>query len=183
MNPMSVPALVTNRLLGVAWGIVIALLFVLAADSFIKDCGDSCIFKYIAKGHLTGRETPYLDLWDHKGPLLYLVYVVGLAIDQTWGIWAVQGLFLLGSACLAFVLLRKAFGILPALFTLAMFLTYFSKFAPPGGFTEQFGLLFQFLTLYLFIRSEVQGRPDHSQIRFPPVAHLYRCARRCLIPT
>ena len=124
-------------------------------------------FQIYSQGHLTGRETPYLDLWDHKGPLLYLVYVVGLAIDQTWGIWAVQGLFLLGSACLAFVLLRKAFGILPALFTLAMFLTYFSKFAPPGGFTEQFGLLFQFLTLYLFICSEEQGRPDHTQIRFP----------------
>ena len=165
MKPMSVPALVTNRLLGVAWGIVIALLFVLAADSFIKDCGDSCIFKYIAKGILQG-ETPYLDLWDHKGPLLYLVYVVGLAIDQTWGIWAVQGLFLLGSACLAFVLLRKAFGILPALFTLAMFLTYFSRFAPPGGFIEQFGLLFQFLTLYLFVRSEEQPMAGSTQLYF-----------------
>ena len=159
------PAVVTNRLLGIGWAIVISLLFVVAADSFIRDCGDSCIFKYVAKGILQG-ETPYLDLWDHKGPLLYLVYVVGLAIDQTWGMWAVQGLFLLGSAYLTFALLRKAFGILPALFTLAMFLTYFSKFAPPGGFTEQFGLLFQFLTLYLFVRSEEQPMAGSTQLYF-----------------
>ena len=161
------PTVVTNRLLGVVWGIVIALLLVLAIDSFIaKPGGDSAIFMYVAQGILEG-EVPYLDRWDNKGPLLYLINAVGLLIDEVWGIWIVQALFLLGASTFAFLALRKPFGTLPALFALALFLAFFARFVQSGNFTEQYGLLFQFLTLYLFLRSEVQGRPDHSQIRFP----------------
>ena len=35
MNSRLVPALVTNRLLGIGWAILLALLFVIAFDSFI----------------------------------------------------------------------------------------------------------------------------------------------------
>ena len=49
-----------NRLLGVAWVIVLAFLFVLAIDSFIGLLGmDQPIFMYVAKGMLQG-EVPYL---------------------------------------------------------------------------------------------------------------------------
>ena len=161
------PALTLNRLFIVAWAIVLGFLFVLAIDSFTATFGvDQAVFVYVAKGILQG-EVPYLDRWDHKGPLIYLINLIGLIIDETWGMWAIQGLFLLGSVWLSFATLKKVFGILPTLFALAVFLTLFRKFTPPGNFTEQFGLLFQFLTLYLFIRSEEQGRPDHTQIRFP----------------
>ncbi len=62
-----------NRLLGVGWVIVLAYLLILAVDSFVTDCtGDSCIFIYVAKGILQG-DIPYLDRWDHKGPLLYFL--------------------------------------------------------------------------------------------------------------
>ena len=57
-------------------------------------------------------------------------------------------------------------GILPALFALALFLVFFAKFNPPGNFTEQYGLLFQFLTLYLFVRSEAQSKSMPSRIHF-----------------
>ena len=97
MKPKLVPALVTNRLLGVAWVIVLAFLFVLAIDSFTATFGvDQSVFVYVAKGILQG-EAPYLDRWDHKGPLLYLINLIGLIIDENWGMWVIQGLFLLGS--------------------------------------------------------------------------------------
>ena len=186
MKPKLVPALVTNRLLGVAWVIVLAFLFVLAIDSFIGSLGmDQPIFMYVAKGMLQG-EVPYLHRWDHKGPLLYLLNAAGLIIDETWGMQGIQGevpylhrwdhkgpllyllkgFFLLSSFWISFAMLRKVFGLTPTLFALAMFFIYFSKFVPPGNFAEQFGLLFQFLTLYLFVRSEDQDRPDHSQVPF-----------------
>ena len=166
MKPMLVPALVTNRVLGVAWGIVIALLLVLAIDSFIaKPGGDSLIFMYVAQGILEG-EVPYLDRWDHKGPLLYLINAVGLLIEESWGIWIVQALFLLGASTFAFLALRKPFGTLPALFALALFLAFFARFVQSGNFTEQYGLLFQFLTLYLFLRSHELPNPAPSQARF-----------------
>ena len=115
------PALVTNRLVGVGWAIVLAFLFVLAVDSFITDCGgDSCLFEYVAKGILQG-EIPYLDRWDNKGPLQYLLNAVGLAISGIWGMWAIQGIFLLVTVYFAFSTLRRVFGILPALCALGSF--------------------------------------------------------------
>ena len=160
------PTVVTNRLLGVVWGIVIALLLVLAIDSFIaKPGGDSAIFMYVAQGILEG-EVPYLDRWDHKGPLLYLINAVGLLIEETWGIWIVQVLFLLGTIYFALILLRKAFGTTPALFALALFLILFSRFNPPGNYTEQYALLFQFLALYLLFRSHQQPHREFRLIHF-----------------
>ena len=92
---------------------MIAVLFALALDSFITRPGsDSAIFIYVAKGILEG-DIPYLDRWDHKWPLLYVLNLFGLLIHDTWGLWLVQGLFLLGSAGFAFLLLRRSFGILP----------------------------------------------------------------------
>ena len=117
------------------------------------------------RGFLQG-EIPYLDRWDNKGPLQYLLNAVGLAISEIWGMWAIQGLFLLGTVYFAFSTLRRAFGILPALCALAVFLALFAKFNPPGNFTEQYGLLFQFLTLYLFIRSEEQNQSTSSHAKF-----------------
>ena len=111
-------------------------------------------------------DLPYLDRWVNKGPLLLLLNLIGLVIHKTWGLWIVQGLFLLGASTSAFLVLRRGFGIIPAFFAIALFLTFFSRFAPPGNFTEQYGLLFQFLTLYLFLRSHEQPSPAPSQARF-----------------
>ena len=139
----------------------------------MTDCtGDSCIYIYVAEGILQG-DIPYLDRWDNKGPLFYTLISVGLVIHEAWGVLLMQGLFLLGATFLAFALLRKSFGILPALFALAVFLTYYSRFALPGNFTEQYGLLFQFLTLYLFVRSDEQGKPESSRLHFASAAHRY----------
>ena len=166
MNSRLVPAQVPNRLLGVAWALVLAFLFVLAIDSFVTTPGgDSSIYTYVAKGMLQG-EIPYLDRWDNKGPLFYVLNLLGLVLHETWGIWVVQGLFLLGTAGIAFLLFWRSLGILPALFALAIFLAYYRSFAPPGNYTEQFGLFFQFLTLFLFVRSQTQATHETSQSRF-----------------
>ena len=61
-----------------------------------------------------------------------------------------------------FAALRNSFGTIPALLALALFLAFFTRFTPSGNFTEQYGLLFQFLTLYLFVRSEEQAKPNVS---------------------
>ena len=74
-----------KHLLGVAWALVLAFLFVLAIDSFVTTPGgDSSIYTYVAKGMLQG-EIPYLDRWENKGPLFYVLNLFGLVHSRNLG--------------------------------------------------------------------------------------------------
>ena len=121
---------------------------------------DSSVSIYVAQGLLDG-EIPYLDRWDHKGPLIYLLNVVGLVIGGVLGIWLLGALFLVGSTWFAFRTVKEAFGTTAALIPLTFFLIYFAKFSQGGNLTEHYALLFQFLTLSLFLQIERRnGRHD-----------------------
>ena len=148
---------VWSALLGVGWGVLVVLLLILALDSLANAPGtDSQIFMYVAQGILEG-DVPYLDRWDHKGPLIYLINLVGLVIDDVWGIWLVEGIFLLATAWLAFTIVKARFGAVAASFAVVIFLIYYGRFVQGGNLTEQYALLFQFLALYLFILTESRG--------------------------
>ena len=126
------PLLNAKPLLNLAWVVVLGVLLLLAADAFIGNPGlDSSTYIYVAQGILKG-ELPYVDRWDNKGPLLYSLNAIGILIHDTWGIWVVQGLFLLGAAAFAFLTLKKSFGLLPAAFALALFLALYGEVRGAG---------------------------------------------------
>jgi len=62
---------------------------------------DSSVFLYIGKRMLEGK-LPYRDLFDHKGPILYLIEVLGLSLSpqSTDGVWVLELLNLLVTAAL-----------------------------------------------------------------------------------
>ena len=94
--------------------------------------------------------------------MIYLINLIGLIIDEILGHVGHSGP-ILARLCtwLSFATLKEGLWVYCLRSSLSRcFLTLFRKFNPPGNFTEQYGLLFQFLTLYLFIRSEEQGSPD-----------------------
>ena len=151
------PGRAWSILLGVGWGVLLVLILFLALDSLAGVPGnDSGIFMYVAQGIMEG-DVPYLDRWDHKGPLIYLINVGGLVIDDVWGIWVVEGIFLLATTWLAFAIVKARFGLVAASFAVAIFLIYYGRFFEGGNLTEQYALLFQFLALYLFILAESRG--------------------------
>ena len=45
---------------------------------------DSSVFQYIADEMIKGK-MPYLDTFDHKGPLIYLFNVAGKLLSDTYG--------------------------------------------------------------------------------------------------
>lgn len=148
-----------DTLIVIVWSLFLGVLFLYAADSFVKTPNrDSGAFLYVAKGILEG-ETPYIDRWDHKGPLLYLINAAGLLLSEVWGIWLVQLGFLVGTCLAAGKLLRAQFGTLATLFSLTILLVYFVKFVSGGNLTEQYALVFQFVALGLFVRVEQHGEP------------------------
>ena len=151
---------VTSRvelLLHVGWAVAIAAFLIIALDSMVKAPGrDSSVFIYVAQGLLDG-EIPYVDRWDHKGPLIYLLNAAGLFVGGVQGIWVLASLFLIGSSWFAFKTTKGAFGTTAAVISLVIFLMHFPKFAQGGNLTEHYALLFQFSALLLFVRIEHRG--------------------------
>ncbi len=137
--------------------ISILLFFIISSFFPFKD-GDEWSFIYIATGILEG-EIPYLDRWDHKGPLIYLLKLVGLMISELWGIWIVQTIFLILSVYFLFLTVKQNFDTPISLFCISIFLILLIKFRA-DGLTEYYSLLFQFIALYLFVLVERRNRRE-----------------------
>lgn len=143
-----------DTLLNVVWAVVVIALLLFALEWFVGVPNrDSSVFIYVAKGILEG-DVPYLDRWDHKGPLIYLLNMVGLALSGMWGVWLLEMAFLLGTVWIACIVVRRQFGFAATLFPMAVLVGYFLYFSQSGNHTEQYALLFQFLALYLFLSIE-----------------------------
>ena len=141
-----------ERLIFCGWVIALAVVLLLAVDSLVKAPGkDLSVYVYVAQGILDG-ETPYLDHWENKGPLTYLLTLVGTMLGGSYGIWLLGVAFLLGSTWFAFKFAKEAYGTTAAVLAITLFLFTFRIVADGGGLTEHYALLFQCSTLFLFLR-------------------------------
>jgi hypothetical protein len=115
---------------------------------------DQGVFLYGGWRMLQG-EVPYVHFWDHKPPFIYFINAFGLWLtggDPT-GVWAVEMLFLLATVLLSYVVLRWAFGGLPALLgTLVWLVSFYPQTVDGGNLTEGYALLFQFLAMLCYVR-------------------------------
>ena len=144
-----------------AWSLFLVVLLVFAIAAFVRAPPgfDSSVFLYVATGLLDG-ERPYLESWDHKPPLIFLINAVGLLLSDVWGIWVVQAVFLAGACLAAFMLVKPVFGTVAALFAATVLLVYSARLVPGGGnYAEQYTLILQFVALALFAAAEEEGKP------------------------
>ena len=144
-----------------AWSLFLVVLLVFAVAAFVRAPPgfDSSVFLYVATGLLEG-ERPYLDRWDHKPPLIFLVNAVGLLLSDVWGIWVVQAVFLVGACLAAWMLVKPVFGTVAALFAVTVLLVYSARLAQGGGnHAEPYALVLQFAALALFAAAEEKGKP------------------------
>jgi hypothetical protein len=112
---------------------------------------DSGMYAYVAS-HLLRGMTPYVTAWEHKPPLIFFIDAAGLWLGHgsRWGIWAVEFLFLLGAAWAGFQALKKNFGLGPAILASLIWLSGVGLVLEGGNFTEEYSLLFSFVSLWLF---------------------------------
>ncbi len=115
---------------------------------------DAGAFAYIGNQVVHGR-IPYLDVWDSKPPGIFLINALGLMLikESRWGIWLVEYFFLLSSSLLGFVGLRKKYGPTAALAATFVWQCGLSQTLTDGNFTEEYSLLFGFLSMFLFVWS------------------------------
>ncbi len=84
-----------------------ALFFAETTSPLYSDWGyDSAMFqtigKYWAQGYL-----PYITMFDHKGPIIFLINAIGYAIDGRTGVFMLQVAFLAVDELLAYKMLAK----------------------------------------------------------------------------
>lgn len=124
---------------------------------------DSGVFLYIGRGILLGK-LPYLDFWDHKGPLIYYINALGLffSANSYWGIWLVEFLFLTLTIYLSFSLMKDKFGDWiafagTALWLLALGRIFTIQFGA-GNHVEEYALFFYVAQIYLFFQEDQRSQ-------------------------
>ena len=146
---------VLNLLFCCCTAVAVGTLFHLYPGNHLYPVGDSAAFIYIGKQMIAGK-VPYLDCFDHKGPLLYLIQYAGLSLTRgsTDGLWAVEvvnmavTLLILVKLC-ALASERRSSSWLALLIT---FLACGWRVYEGGNFTEEYALPWISLALLIFYR-------------------------------
>ncbi|MCD7943920.1 MAG: hypothetical protein LUH43_03400 [Clostridia bacterium] len=112
---------------------------------------DSSVFRYVAYAMSHGQ-IPYKDIFDHKGPLLYLINYIGYLIDEEIGVWFFEYLALLITTVFIFAI-SKMFckhNLKAALTTFAS-LSLLCLYFEGGNLTEEYAMPLIAISLYIFL--------------------------------
>ena len=112
---------------------------------------DGYVFKYIGI-RMTMGEMPYRDIFDHKGPLLYLINYCGALIDHTYGIVVIESLFnICSSLLLVLIPIRLGCSKIKSLFIVFVAMLFYISVFAPGNYVEEFALPFILAGYLIFI--------------------------------
>ena len=120
---------------------------------------DSGVFLYTGWRVLNGA-VPYLQVWDHKPPVIYYLDALGLWLtpDSTWGVWWVEVASLGLATISAYALLKRLYGLFPAVFVSFLWLCSGFYLLAGGNLTTEYAIPFQFVLLWLFYQAENKPR-------------------------
>lgn len=141
--------------------VVLGVLFVLIPTSPINmplAYRDSGVFLYTGQRILQG-ETPYLDVWDHKPPVIYYLNALGLLLGggTRWGVWGIELISLFLASLIGYNLVKKTFGVFPSILTLYLWLLSLTSLIQGGNLTSEYALPLQFACLWLAYDANKHG--------------------------
>ncbi|MDO4670871.1 MAG: glycosyltransferase family 39 protein, partial [Aerococcus sp.] len=126
---------------------------------------DSSIFIYIGKA-ITQGYRPYLDVTDHKGPVIFLLNALGWKLPHvhpSGGIYFITFAFFLAFLVIVYKTARLWVSRIPALLAPLFTSVAISAFTEDGNLTELYALPFISLILFYFIVHFKRGNlPDYS---------------------
>lgn len=111
---------------------------------------DSSVFKLI--GSLIGKGyIPYRDLFDHKGPLIYIFNYLGTQIAYYRGTWIIELISLYVTFIFIYKIARLYLSKTKSIFTLLFTTTILFIFFDEGNLVEEYALPFLTASLYIFL--------------------------------
>lgn len=119
---------------------------------------DSSVFQYIGQQLLQGQ-IPYRDIFDHKGPLIYLINAFAFILSEKWGLWIVEFAFVFASALLWKKTLEvNGCSTFSSTFAAIVSLLFVSGNLQGGNLTEEYSLPFLSIPLFCVARG-LNGKP------------------------
>ena len=111
---------------------------------------DSSVFRTVAY-YMNEGLMPYKDIFDHKGPIIYIINYFGMLISYNHGVWLLELIFMFITLTFMYKIARlrcnKFCSVLILLLISACFFQYFEQ----GNLTEEYALPFISISLYLFL--------------------------------
>ncbi len=154
----------------VEWGVPLALVSVLAAvwmahfppvGGLFTPQTNQGIYLYIGWLMLHGG-APYRDVFDNKGPLLYLVNALGLGVARgsCWGVYLIEYLLFASATVLGFLTLKRMVGLLAASVAMLFFIVLLNRVLL-GNTEEEYVIPVQWAALYFL----ATARPAAPRLR------------------
>ena len=120
---------------------------------------DAGVFLYIGDLIKNGG-VPYRDAWDHKGPLIFWIYAIGLKLGAgtLWGPWILQALNTIACTFLCYTILIRNYSRTVALATTSMMILAIAPTGLEFDLTEAYALPFQLLAILSF--GKITNKPS-----------------------
>jgi len=115
---------------------------------------DSSVFLTVANEMIKGK-LMYLDIFDHKGPILYLINYLGVVIGNgSRGVFLIEILFMFVNMSFAYKTMKIIFNRRTISFLIALLVpVLFYSFFDGGNLTEEYIATFIFIFNYVVIKS------------------------------
>ena len=110
---------------------------------------DSGVFLYIGDAINSGQ-TPYIDVFDHKGPMIYFINAAGLSLSETYGVWLLEFTALLISVVFCFKTLIKTTPKIVSLLTTVLIFVFLREYLQGGNLVEVYAMPMVFITFCMF---------------------------------
>lgn len=157
-----------SMVLFIVWLVAVVFIRFEPLNNFPND--DSAVFLYIGRGILKGQ-IPYLDIWDHKAPLLYYIDAFGLWVYGLWGVWLAQYALSVTAFYAAYRGLKRLLGSASALMGIIAGFYLFDLFGS-GNITEEYSSVFALFTFSLFV---IQSQLRKQSIAYFGMGMLLMC--------
>ena len=175
-----------RKMLSLGITLMMSVLFALVFYAFTTPLGpsigsDNAIYMTMGTAVANGY-TPYTEIFDHKGPMVYVLQTIPQLISggySTLAIFVQQVIFLF--ICL--LLLEKIAGITgaPAFLVQLAYLALIATSVGGGNLTEEYSNVFTLVGLMIILRVFGNGIPEKSSHIFAQAAMLGAMAMLCFL--
>ncbi len=112
---------------------------------------DSAVFQIMGKGMIEGQVI-YKDLFDHKGPIMYIINAIAYLINSQIGLFIVEILFIYIGAVFLFkiskMFINQEISLIMSLLYLRLIFVTISE----ENFTEEYAMTFTSMALYCILK-------------------------------